>query len=116
MSLTLELPEDIVVELRDEASRQGKDAVAFAEILLAEAVQKTKSLRLQKEKEADPLYLITLPLEERRRIMRAQFEEAAPEYNADLALPLHERELTAFTALDGEPFLEPEEYILDLDK
>ena len=36
--------------------------------------------------------------------MKAAAEDAAPLYAADLALPADERELTAFTALDGEPF------------
>jgi hypothetical protein len=63
-------------------------------------------------READPAYLLSLPLEERHRIMHAQVEEMAPLYNADLALPPAERELTAFTALDGvDPIREPDEYM-----
>lgn len=53
-------------------------------------------------------YLLTLPSAERDRIMAEAAESAAPEYEADLALPVAERELTAFTALDGEPFLDEE--------
>lgn len=57
-------------------------------------------------RESDPAYLLSLPKAERDRIMEAQAIHAAPLYEADLALPVAERELTAFTALDGEPFLE----------
>ena len=54
----------------------------------------------------DAATLLTLPRAERSRILALAAEAAAPEYEADLALPVAERELTAFTALDGEPFLE----------
>ncbi len=54
----------------------------------------------------DAAYLLTLPRAERNRLLAEAAEAAAPEYEADLALPTSERELTAFTALDGEPFLE----------
>lgn len=56
----------------------------------------------------DAAYLLTLPDAERDRIMEAAAAAAAPLYEADLALPVAERELTAFTALDGEPFLDEE--------
>ncbi len=45
----------------------------------------------------------TLPREERNRLLAAQAAEAAALYEADLARPPAERELTAFTALDGAP-------------
>ena len=57
-------------------------------------------------READPAYLLSLPKAERNQIMEAQAALAAPLYEADLALPVSERELTAFTALDGDPILE----------
>jgi hypothetical protein len=64
-------------------------------------------------RETDPAYLLSLPREERDRILRAQAEQAAPLYKADLALPPAERELTAFTALDGvDPIREPDEYMV----
>lgn len=56
--------------------------------------------------------MLALPLPERRRIMAAQAAAVAPFYEADLALPPEERELTAFTALEGdEPVLEPSYYM-----
>ena len=54
----------------------------------------------------DAAYLLTLPRAARNRILEKAAEAAAPEYGADLARPVAERELTAFTALDGEPFSE----------
>lgn len=57
----------------------------------------------------DAAYLLTLSRAERRRILAAAAEAAAPAYEADLARPVAERELTAFTALDGEPFLDPDD-------
>lgn len=57
----------------------------------------------------DAAYLLTLPRAERNRILAQAAESAAPEYEADLALPAAERELTAFTALDGELFVDGEE-------
>ena len=54
----------------------------------------------------DAAYLLTLPRAARHHILAQAAEAAAPDYEADLALPAGERELTSFTALDGEPFLE----------
>jgi hypothetical protein len=54
----------------------------------------------------DAAYLLTLSRAERNRLLAEAAEAAAPAYEADLALPVSERELTAFTALGGEPFLE----------
>ena len=56
----------------------------------------------------DAAYLLTLPRAERNRILAESAAEAAPEYEADLALPVGERELMAFTALDGELFVMPQ--------
>ncbi len=51
--------------------------------------------------------LLKLSVSERAPLLQAMAEEAAPLYAADLALPHHERELTAFSALDGaDPILE----------
>ena len=55
------------------------------------------------QKALDPHTLLSLPKEVRSRILQEQAERAAAEYEADLALPANERELTAFTALDDEP-------------
>lgn len=96
MTVTLDYAPDMEKRLRDKAAHEGRDADSF----VRQIVEKTLA------DESDPAYLFNLPLDERRRIMQKQFEKAAPLYNPDLALPVAQRELTAFTALDGEPFLE----------
>ena len=53
--------------------------------------------------------LLKLTIEERGLYLRAAAADAAPLYNADFALPPAERELTAFTILDGEPIYEYED-------
>lgn len=107
MTVTLQLTPEQEHRLRARAARHGQDVVTY---LLAVAERETETE--PRPLTADPGYLMTLPLPERRRILAEQAEKAAPLYEADLALPPHERELTAFTALDGvDPILEPEEYL-----
>lgn len=50
--------------------------------------------------------LLSMPREARSARLEAAAAALAAEYNADLAKPVPERELTAFTALDGEPFVD----------
>jgi hypothetical protein len=47
--------------------------------------------------------LRSLSRADRNRFLSAQAAEAAALYEADLALPIPDRELTAFSALEGEP-------------
>ena len=57
------------------------------------------------ERQALPLAICVAALapEEQYRILAAAADDAADLYNADPALPPGERDLTAFTALDGKP-------------
>jgi hypothetical protein len=98
VAITLNLPPYFEQTLREEAARLGQDPDQF---ILAAVEKQLRAIR-----EADPVYLMTLPEEERGRILAAQAEKAAPLYEADLALPVEQRELTAFTALNGDPILE----------
>lgn len=50
--------------------------------------------RAKMEREAEPRYLLTLPPEQRDRILAAAVEDALPLYDADRARPEAERELT----------------------
>jgi plasmid stability protein len=110
MTLTLELPPELENRLRTRAARHGQDVTTY----LLTVAEREAQLEPERPLTADAGYLLTLPAEERGRILRAQAEAAAPLYEADLALPPHERELTAFTALDGvDPILEPEDYLRD---
>ena len=81
-------------KLQRKAERLGKPVEVVLNELLEEQETPAPTARL----------LLALPKAERSRILRAQTERAAAEYEADLARPTAERELTAFTALDGEAF------------
>ena len=104
----LELPPDVEMQIREKAARNGQAVGDYLRLILGQPTSSNPEIagNLGRPRESDPDYLLSLPLEERRRIMKAQFEAAAPLYEADLALPVAERELTAFTALDGDPILE----------
>lgn len=57
--------------------------------------------------EYDLEYLLSLPAAEQMQRLTEAAEAAAQLYETDLARPMVERELTAFSSLDGEPFDEP---------
>ena len=92
MSLTLTREQE--ANLQRKATRLGRPVEVVLNELLEEQEPQAPTAR----------QLLTLPKEERSRILRMQAEQAAAEYEADLARPVAERELTAFTALDGEAF------------
>jgi hypothetical protein len=95
MTLTIEVTPELQLRLQEAAARCGLPVPDYARALLEQQVLPL-ALRVSK-----------LPPEEQDRIMAAAAESAADLYDADLALPVPERELTAFTALDGEEFIEP---------
>lgn len=97
MSVTIDLAPEVEETLRQEAARQGLDTGEFARSLIERAL----SPRVYTARE-----LLAMTPEWRAAYLQAAADDAAPLYDADLACPAHERELTAFTALDGEPFLE----------
>jgi hypothetical protein len=99
MTLIIDLAPEMEKRLSAEAARKGQQPTEFIVNLLE---------RELKPREFDLDSLLALPREEQERIMQAAFDKAAPLYNADLALPVAERELTAFTALDGDDFANPE--------
>ena len=78
--------------LQIQAQQQGMSLPQYAQFILE-----------QQSRIMDPYALRQLPRADRNRLMAQQAEEAAPLYEADLALPAEERELTAFTALNGDP-------------
>lgn len=107
MTLTIELAPDVETRLRAEAERRGQNAAEYVKTIVEERLrdsQPAASGQNPESKCCDAAYLMTLPMEERHRILAAAAEKAAPYYEADLALPVEERKLTAFTALDGDPF------------
>ncbi len=106
----IELLPEIEHKLREKAARSGQDVNDLLRQILDEPAAQNGDYILargiERPRESDPDYLMSLPKAERDRLMEAQAALAAPLYEADLALPVAERELTAFTALDDDPILE----------
>lgn len=92
MTLVIEVPPEVEIRLQAAAAKRGIPVAEYAKALL--------------ERQVLPLAVRVAALspEEQDRLMAAAAEEAAELYDADLALSSGERELTAFTALDGEDF------------
>ncbi len=105
MVLTIEVGPEIEEKVRAQAARRGQKPEQYASELVAGAVCNAD---LDSESEMDPRRIMQLPLEERRRILAAAADAMADLYAADLAPPVEQRELTAFTALDFEPFYDYE--------
>ena len=106
MSLVLELAPELESRLKVVAAQKGFAPNEFVARLIEQEVEP--------EVEAELPYLsarelLKLPRSERGPYLRAAAAHAAPLYNTDLALPPAERELTAFTILDGEPVYEYED-------
>ena len=105
MSITTELAPSIEARLRNKAKGRG---VSFPEYLIEVAEQNALAYPLEGW---DMDWLMSLPDEEQNRIMTEAASHAASLYEADMALPAAERELTAFMVLDDmDPVLET--YIL----
>ena len=92
MTLVLEVTAEVEARLRAAAAERSMPVAEYATGLL--------------ERQVLPLAVrvAALPTEEQDRVLAAAAVEAADLYNADLAQAVEERELTAFTALDGEEF------------
>jgi len=95
MTLTIDLSPDMEHCLRQQASMHGLKVDDYVLRLLEREVP-TKGPTVRS--------LLALQPEERASLLVAAAERAAPMYAADLALPPNQRELTAFTVLDGEDF------------
>ena len=92
MTLMIDLEPEVQWRLQSAATQRGLPVADYAREVLARQVLPL-SLRVA-----------ALPPEEQDRLMTAAAEELQSLYNADLSLPPAQRELTAFTALDGEDF------------
>ena len=95
MTITIDLRPEVEARLVQKARTAQQPMSEYLNDLI-------ESLLMPKEVDLEAF--LALPREEQDRLMAAAAEDAAPLYAADLALPPAERELTAFTALDGEPF------------
>lgn len=96
LHVTVDLDTDQQQFLQAQAQQQGLTLEGYVQAIIARQARRP-----------DPLTFRTLPREERNRLLTLQAEDAAPLYSADLDRPLAERELTAFSSLEGEPVLEP---------
>lgn len=103
MTLTIELTPEAEERLNRVARRAGVKPEDFARSLI-ESLPAATEMDLNRKYTAREL--LKLPAAERERYLRAAAERAAPEYEADLALPKTERELTAFSAVSGADYLD----------
>lgn len=96
----LELPLDLETRLREKAAQNGREVVDYLRQIVDGPISAANGIETDlvpaSHREADPGYLLSLPLEERNRILEAQAEKMAPLYEADLALPVDQRELIAW--------------------
>lgn len=99
MTMTLHVTVDLDTNeqklLQAQAQQQGLTLEGYIQAVIARLARCPDQVTFQ-----------TLPREERNRLLALQAEDAAPLYSADLPRPLAERELTAFTSLEGEPVFE----------
>lgn len=98
MTVTIELSPEVEARLRSQADEQGKPVSDYLRSMIENLIAPSK--------EIDINAFLALPRDEQDRFLASAAEDAAPLYAADLNKPVMERELTAFTALDGEPFLD----------
>src|SRR5579871_5170798 len=93
MTLTLQItlhPQE-QARLTARAKQQGLTLEAYVQTVLSSLAS------------FDARVLKRLPRQERNQLLAAQTQAAAALYEADLARPPAERELTAFTLLDADP-------------
>lgn len=95
IEIRLSLDMEDQARLTARAQKQGLTLEAYLQAILESLARPLDARTLR-----------SLPREERNHFLAAQAEAAAALYMADLAKPVEERELTAFTALDGEPIYE----------
>ncbi len=96
MTLTLELAPDVESGLTETARLQGKTAEQLA----------TETLRAnfapERAEYPTARQILAMPAAERSRILAQAAAHAAPLYEADLALPPEQRELTAISAINDD--------------
>ena len=111
MTMTIELPDDLAEKLRSFAAQHGQDPGHYVAVAVAEALShegQTVVARPWSQEE-----LLSLPIEERNRILSTAAEAMAPFYEESLALPVDQQELTMFMTMNHDPVLEPDEYLTE---
>jgi hypothetical protein len=118
MTLTLDLPEELETRLTTEAARLGLPVSEYALRLLSTCPPAEAETILVQYDSAESVHggnasvrkaltareLLAMASEDRQRLLAAQAEDAEALYETDLERGVEERELTALTALDAEPF------------
>src|SRR2546421_50761 len=97
MTVQFTIKPEVQVELQAQARGRGMSIDEYVLSVLESLVPR---------KEFDLDALLALPRKEQSRILRQASSRAAPEYTMDMMRPPLERELTAFTALDDEDFMD----------
>ena len=100
MTLTIDLPTELETLVRRAAADLDLDESDYVRRLIEREVLP----RIPTAKE-----LLALSPEERGPYLATAAKALEEDYRSDLSRPAAERELTAFTALDGEPFHEDDE-------
>jgi hypothetical protein len=107
MTVILELSPDQEARLHEEAARSGLPVAEYALTCLFGRQERNPlgpAAPSHPARAVTARDLLAMAPAERSAYLRWAAEDAAPLYESDLALPPAERELTALTALDGEPF------------
>lgn len=115
MSVTLKFSPDVEARLNSRAIGEGLDLTEpVRQMVESDLARKEVEALKTPEGHWDFVRFRALPKADQTRILERAAQEAAPLYAADLALPAHERELTAFESLnDYDPIYDsPEDYLL----
>lgn len=102
MTLTLDIPSEVEGILLEAARRQGKTPEQLAAETLRFNFAPVEAYPTARQ-------LLAMPEDERSRILSEAAAHAAPRYEADLALPPEQRELTAISAIDDNLYEYQEE-------
>ncbi len=110
MLIILELKPEVEARLRIQAARSGQPLESLLQTWIeekADAASPFPDLPPLPGPPGEPIVfkLMRLSPKERGPYLAAGAAAAAPEHEADLALPVAQRELTAFSSF-GEPFYE----------
>ncbi len=95
MTLTLDIPSEVEGRLAEAARRQGKTPEQLAAETLRVSFAPPETYPMARQ-------LLAMPEADRNRILSEAAAHAAPRYEADLALPPEQRELTAISAIEDD--------------
>ena len=103
MTLTIELTRESEEKICSAARQAGINPIEYAKRLI-DAIPLALPLDLNRRYSATEL--LKLAPAERSHYLRVAADRAANEYELDLIRPAHERDLTAFSAVSGNDYLD----------